>query len=67
MKLNPFDRAAADPGQLTRVTGGLPGLTGDVVGPHDILAGAPAPGRTVPPASELEPSTPVPTRLRRLA
>jgi hypothetical protein len=55
MKLNPFDRTAPDPGPLTRVTGGLPG---DVVGPDDILA--------VPPASELEPSTPVPSRLQRL-
>jgi hypothetical protein len=69
MKLNPFDRTASDPGPLTRVTGGLPG---DVVGPDDILAAASASasasasGRTVPPASELEPSTPVPTRLQRL-
>jgi hypothetical protein len=63
MKLNPFDRTAADdPGALTRVTGGLPG---DTVGPDDIFAAAP--GRAVPPASELEPSTPVPTRLQRLA
>jgi hypothetical protein len=65
MKLNPFDRTSPDPGPLTRVTGGLPG---DAVGPDDVLA-APsplAPGRTVPPASELEPSTPVPTRLQRL-
>lgn len=66
MKLNPFDRSAvdADPGLLTRVTG-VGGLPGDVVDPNDILAAAP--GRTVPPASELETSTPVPTRLQRLA
>jgi hypothetical protein len=68
MKLNPFDRTLPDPGPLTRVTGGLPG---DVVGPDDILAVpsgsvSPGSGRTVPPASELEPSTPVPTRLQRL-
>jgi hypothetical protein len=63
MKLNPFDRTAPDPGPLTRVTGGLPG---DVVGPDDVLAVPSPPGRTVPPASELEPSTPVPTRLQRL-
>jgi hypothetical protein len=73
MKLNPFDRTPTDPGALTRVTGGLPG---DIVGPDDVLAvapasasasaPAPASGRTVPPASELEPSTPVPTRLQRL-
>jgi hypothetical protein len=71
MKLNPFDRTSPDPGPLTRVTGGLPG---DVVGPEDVLA-VPSPlsplsaslsDRTVPPASELEPSTPVPTRLQRL-
>ena len=61
MKLNPFDRPSPDPGSLTRVTGGLPG---DLVGPDDIPAVPP--GRTVPPASELEPSTPVPTRLQRL-
>ena len=72
MKLNPFDRTSPDPGPLTRVTGSLPG---DVVGPDDILAVSPAspgssssppPGRIVPPPSELEPSTPVPTRLQRL-
>ena len=45
-------RSAPDPGPLTRVTG----LPGDTVVPP---AG--------PAASELEPSTPVPTRLQRLA
>ena len=63
MKLNPFDRTATDPGPLTRVTGGLPG---DVVGPDGVLAASPGPGHRVPPAAELEPSTPVPTRLQRL-
>ena len=61
MKLNPFDRTSPDPGSLTRVTGGLPG---QVVGTDDVVAVPPV--RTVPPASELEPSTPVPTRLQRL-
>ncbi len=44
-------RSATDPGPLTRVTG-LPG---------DAVITPP-----VPPAPELEPSTPVPTRLQRL-
>jgi hypothetical protein len=54
MKLNPFDRTSPDPGPLTRAMG-------EVAGPDDV-----APVRTVPPASELQPSTPVPTRLQRL-
>jgi hypothetical protein len=60
MKLNPFGSTSSDPGELTRITGGMPG---DPVLPADAVA----PARTVPPASELEPSTPVPTRLQRLA
>lgn len=50
-------RSTPDPGRLTRVTGG----------PGD---GALVPGATTSPISpvpELEPSTPVPTRLQRLA
>jgi hypothetical protein len=61
MKLNPFGSAPSDPGELTRITGGMPG---DPVLPADAVAPQ---GRIVPPASELEPSTPVPTRLQRLA
>ena len=62
MKLNPFHRTSPDPGAFTRVTDGLPG---DIMGPDDDVR-AVAPVRTVPPASELQPSTPVPTRLQRL-
>jgi hypothetical protein len=50
-------RSSTDPGRLTRVTG----QSGD-----GVLVTAPVPP-AVPPASELEPSTPVPTRLQRLA
>ena len=61
-----FGRSSTDPGQLTRVAG----LPGDTVGPADAVAPS-VPSvqgvRTVPPASELEPTTPVPTRLQRLA
>jgi hypothetical protein len=52
MKLLGRSASAPDPGPLTRVTG----FPGDAVAPP-----------AVPPASELEPSTPVPTRLQRLA
>src|SRR5258708_3864961 len=52
MKLLGRSAPDPDPGLLTRVTG----LPGDAVAPP-----------AVPPASELEPSTPVPTRLQRLA
>ena len=51
-------RSSPDPGRLTRVTGQTG--NGQVVGPSTI----PTP---IPPAPELEPSTPVPTRLQRLA
>jgi hypothetical protein len=55
MKLNLLGRSSADAGDMRRLTG-LP----------DESALAPS-ARTVPPASELEESTPVPTRLQRLA
>ena len=58
-----FGRSSTDPGQLTRVTG----LPGDTVGPGDAVASSVQAVRTVPPASEHEPTTPVPTRLQRLA
>ena len=58
-----FGRSSADPGDLTRVTGVL----GDVVTPGDAAVSGLAPPRPVPAASELETSTPVPTRLQRLA
>jgi hypothetical protein len=56
-----FGRSSADPGALTRVTG----LPGDVVAPGDAVS-ALSTARPVPPASDLEPVTPVPTRLQRL-
>jgi hypothetical protein len=56
-----FGRSSTDPGQLTRVTG----LPGDAVAPSVQSVQA---VRTVPPASDHEPTTtPVPTRLQRLA
>lgn len=58
-----FGRSSTDPGQLTRVAG----LPGDPVGPGDAVAPPMQAVRTVPPASELESTTPVPTRLQRLA
>jgi hypothetical protein len=51
MKLNLLGRSSPDPGPLTRVTG----MPDDAI---DLPA---------PPTPELEPSTPVPTRLQRLA
>ena len=53
MKLNLLGRATPDPGPLTRLTGA----------PGDSEL---APERVVPPASETEQSTPVPSRLQRL-
>jgi hypothetical protein len=58
-----FGRSSTVPGQLTRVTG----LGCDTVAPGDAVAPAVQAVRTVPPASEHEPTTPVPTRLQRLA
>ena len=54
MKLNLMGRPDPDPGALTRITGG-----------QDTSALVP-PGRVVPPASEAQEPTPVPTRLQRL-
>jgi hypothetical protein len=54
MKLNLLGRTDPDPGALTRITGA-----------PDESALVP-PDRVVPPASELQESTPVPTRLQRL-
>jgi hypothetical protein len=53
MKMSLLGRSAPDPGPVTRLTG-----------PDD--SGLAPADRVVPPASELEPSTPVPTRLQRL-
>ena len=55
-----FGRSSTDPGQLTRVTG----LPDDAVASSVQSVQA---VRTVPPASDHEQSTPVPTRLQRLA
>ena len=63
MKLNPFERSSTETGPLTRVTGGRPG---DVVAPEEVFGASVPQARTVPPASDLEASTPVPTRLQRL-
>jgi hypothetical protein len=55
-----FGRSSTDPGQLTRVAG-LPDGTAATAAPSVQAV------RPVPPASEHEPTTPVPTRLQRLA
>ncbi len=62
MKLNLLGRSSPDPGAVTRFTG-LP----DPDSESDVAPTSAAAAAAVTPASQLEPSTPVPTRLQRLA